>query len=608
MPGAGAAAGAGVIDARIPLANRDVRLSAMLAPTFDGIHEQGALLPRECMSAMIIDFRSDVLSAHYPVPSYIDWFNNDDLRPAYAWHQLVLQVLQRRSDTPRWVVKSPGHMAVLPSLLDRYPDANVVVCHRDPLEMLSSVTSLLATLRWAHAKSVDYQALAHEQADYYHRILDRLTDFRRDGVVDPARVFDVHYAALRRGPGRDGARRIRALRPAVRRRLRTEDRRTSRREAPGSPRRPPALVVRPRPRPRDRAGTLRAVPGILRRTLGGRVSHDVDKLLAELTLDEKAALTAGADLWSTVAVERLGIPRSASPTGRTARAARPCPAWHAGTSACVPCGSALGATWNLELVERVGAVLGDEARTKACRVLLAPTVNIHRSPLAGRNFECYSEDPLLSGGSRPRSSAACSRQGVATTVKHFVGNDAEFERMTINSVIDERTLREIYLVPFELAVREGGALGVMTAYNRLNGAYCAEHDELLARHPARRVGLRGLRDHRLVRRRVDARRGAAPGSTSRCPGPGRFYGPTLAEAVRRGEVDEVGRRRRGAPPAHGVRPRRRARRPAGASPSRSTGPSTARSRVTRPPESMVLLQATTTACCRSTPADRARSR
>ena len=144
--------------ARIALANRDVRLSAMLAPTFDGIHEQGARLPRECMSAMILDFRSDVLCAHYPVPSYIEWFNSDDLRPAYEWHQLVLQVLQRRDDAPRWVVKSPGHMAVLPSLLDQYPDANVVVCHRDPLEMLSSVTSLLATLRWAHANTVDYHA------------------------------------------------------------------------------------------------------------------------------------------------------------------------------------------------------------------------------------------------------------------------------------------------------------------------------------------------------------------------------------------------------------------------------------------------------------------
>ena len=137
---------------------------------------------------------------------------------------------------------------------------------------------------------------------------------------------------------------------------------------------------------------------------------------------------------------------------------------------CVPCGSALGATWDPELVERVGSMLGEEARTKACRVLLAPTVNLHRSPLAGRNFECYSEDPLLSGKLAAAFVRGVQSQGVATTVKHFVGNDAEFERHTINSVIDERTLRELYLVPFELAVREGGALGVMTAYNRLQRA------------------------------------------------------------------------------------------------------------------------------------------
>ena len=125
-------------------------------------------------------------------------------------------------------------------------------------------------------------------------------------------------------------------------------------------------------------------------------------------------------------------------------------------------------------------MLGEEARTKACRVLLAPTVNIHRSPLAGRNFECYSEDPLLSGKTAAAFVRGVQSQGVATTVKHFAGNDAEFERKTINSVIDERTLREIYLVPFELAVREGGALGIMTAYNRLNGPHCSEHVELLA--------------------------------------------------------------------------------------------------------------------------------
>ena len=146
---------------------------------------------------------------------------------------------------------------------------------------------------------------------------------------------------------------------------------------------------------------------------------------------------------------------------------------------CAPCGSALGATWDPELVERVGVMLGEEALTKACRVLLAPTVNLHRSPLAGRNFECYSEDPLLSGKTAAAFVRGVQSQGVVTTVKHFAGNDAEFERHTINSVIDDRTLRELYLVPFELAVREGGALGIMTAYNRLNGPHCSEHHQLI---------------------------------------------------------------------------------------------------------------------------------
>ena len=121
--------------------------------------------------------------------------------------------------------------------------------------------------------------------------------------------------------------------------------------------------------------------------------------------------------------------------------------------------SALGATWDPELVERVGAMLGEEARTKACRVLLAPTVNLHRSPIAGRNFECYSEDPLLSGRAAAAFVRGVQSRGVATTVKHFVGNDASSSATRSSSQIDERALREIYLVPFELAVREGGASG-----------------------------------------------------------------------------------------------------------------------------------------------------
>ena len=184
-------------------------------------------------------------------------------------------------------------------------------------------------------------------------------------------------------------------------------------------------------------------------------------------------------------------------------------------------------------------MLGEETHTKACRVLLAPTVNIHRSPLAGRNFECYSEDPLLSGAIAAAFVRGVQSQGIVTTVKHFAGNDAEFERNSINSVIDERTLREIYLVPFEMAVRDGGALGVMTAYNRLNGPHCSEHTELLAGILRGEWGFEGfvLTDWMSAgstRRLVDRR-----ASTSRCPGPGSFFGAHLADAVRAGEVDEA---------------------------------------------------------------------
>jgi hypothetical protein len=187
-------------DPRIPLADRDVRLSAALAPSWDGMHEQGARIPRECMSAMAHDFRSDVLVAHYPTPSYRTWFQRDDLLPGYAWHRLVLQVLQRRFEPRRWVLKSPGHMAKLPSLLHTYPDANVVVCHRDPVEMLSSVTSVIATLRWAHSNFVDYAAVAREQADFYADVLTRLTEYRRSGGLDPSRVCDVHFDAFNADP------------------------------------------------------------------------------------------------------------------------------------------------------------------------------------------------------------------------------------------------------------------------------------------------------------------------------------------------------------------------------------------------------------------------
>ena len=168
-----------------------------------------------------------------------------------------------------------------------------------------------------------------------------------------------------------------------------------------------------------------------------------------------------------------------------------------------------------ELVEEVGAALGREARSKGAHVLLAPTVNLHRTPIGGRNFECMSEDPELTARDRRRVRArACRATGVAACIKHFVANDTEYERMTISSEVDERTLRELYLVPFEAAVRpvdEGGAdvRVVMSSYNRINGTYAGEHRAAAARRAARRVGLRRRGVQRLVRHAQ--RRGVARG-------------------------------------------------------------------------------------------------
>ena len=260
-----------------------------------------------------------------------------------------------------------------------------------------------------------------------------------------------------------------------------------------------------------------------------------DELVAALTLDEKAALTAGADLWTTVPVERLGIPAfllTDGPAGaRGASFERPTP------SACLPCGSALGATWNPTLLEQVGIVIGEQARTKGARVLLAPTVNLHRSPLGGRTFESYGEDPLHVGLLAAAFVRGVQSRGVATTVKHLAGNEAEFERNTIDTVVDERTLRELYLLPFELAVREGGALGMMTAYNRLNGTWCSEHPELLTTILRDQWGFDGfvVTDWFAVDSTIGS---AEAGLDLEMPGPARQYGAKLADAVRAGELDE----------------------------------------------------------------------
>ncbi len=268
------------------------------------------------------------------------------------------------------------------------------------------------------------------------------------------------------------------------------------------------------------------------------MSDQIDDLLGQLTLQEKVSLLAGADMWHTVAIERLGIPAlkmSDGPNG-----ARGGGSLTGGTkAACFPAGISLAATWNPELVSRVGQALGQEAKTKGAHVLLAPTVNIHRSPLNGRNFESYSEDPYLSARMAVAYINGVQREGVGTSVKHYVCNDSEFERTTINSEVGERALREIYLPPFEAAIREANSWTIMAAYNLVNGIAASEHPYLLTEILRDEWGYDGL----VVSDWFMSVKSTAPsvnaGLDLEMPGPGVWRGEKLLQAVENGEVEEA---------------------------------------------------------------------
>ncbi|RDW64974.1 beta-glucosidase-5 [Coleophoma cylindrospora] len=204
---------------------------------------------------------------------------------------------------------------------------------------------------------------------------------------------------------------------------------------------------------------------------------DVEELLEQLTLDEKVALTAGKDFWHTVPIPRLQIPSirlSDGPNGvRGTRFFDGVPA------ACLPCGTAIGATFDKALLRSIGQLLAAEARAKGAHVLLGPTINIQRAPLGGRGFESYSEDPYLAGVLAGMYCKGVQEGGIVATLKHFVCNDQEHERMAVNSILTERALREIYLLPFMLAIKLSQAGAIMTAYNQVNGVHAAENAHLL---------------------------------------------------------------------------------------------------------------------------------
>jgi beta-glucosidase len=256
--------------------------------------------------------------------------------------------------------------------------------------------------------------------------------------------------------------------------------------------------------------------------------------LERLSLEEKVSLLSGQDKWSLPALPAIGLDSilmSDGPTGVKGDGSLPI------RSPMVPCGTALAASWNTDLVEAIGALLGETARTNGVHVLLAPATNMLRSPLGGRNFEYYSEDPLLAGKITCAYVRGVQSAGVAATVKHFVCNDTETHRFDGNVSVDEQTLREIYLLPFELAVREAHPWAFMCSYNKLRGIHMSAHpllDDVLrlewgfdgvvvsdwgAVHDTVGTGLNGL--------------------DVEMPGPAEFWGARLVEAVRSGEVPEA---------------------------------------------------------------------
>lgn len=212
--------------------------------------------------------------------------------------------------------------------------------------------------------------------------------------------------------------------------------------------------------------------------------RDIKKLIGQMTLEEKASLCSGKDTWHTQGIERLGIPSVMVTDGPHGLRKQRASADHLGLfdsvpATCFPSAAGVASSWNRELIERMGQALGRECQAEDVAVLLGPGVNIKRSPLCGRNFEYFSEDPYLSSEMAAHHIKGVQSEGVGTSLKHYAANNQEHRRMTSDSIVDERTLREIYLASFEGAVKQAQPWTVMCSYNKVNGEYAADNEWLL---------------------------------------------------------------------------------------------------------------------------------
>ena len=272
------------------------------------------------------------------------------------------------------------------------------------------------------------------------------------------------------------------------------------------------------------------------------IKERATQLVKQLTLEEKASLCSGRDDWSTQPIARLDIPwiwLSDGPHGlRRAPATNMAGYGDQLPATCFPTASALAASWDVDLLREVGVALGEECQALDVNVLLGPGVNIKRSVLGGRNFEYFSEDPILSGKLGAAYIKGVQSQGVGTSLKHYVANNVETMRMYMNSDVDTRTLHEIYLRPFEIAVKEAKPWTVMACYNRVQGTYGTQNPYTLTDILKDDWGFQGVvvSDWFSVIDRVE---GIRAGLHLEMPGAGKHNDQYIVEAVRKGELDEA---------------------------------------------------------------------
>jgi len=265
-------------------------------------------------------------------------------------------------------------------------------------------------------------------------------------------------------------------------------------------------------------------------------------IIEKMTLEEKCAYLSGKNAWDTRSFSSIGIDvlhHADGPTGLRKQAGK---GDHLGLNAsvpatCFPTAVTLANSWDVSLLEKVGEGLGIEAAAEDVNVLLGPGINIKRNPLCGRNFEYYSEDPYLSGKLAAAMIKGIQSNGIAACVKHFAVNSQELRRMAMDSVLDERTLREIYITAFEIAIKEGKPKSLMTSYNMVNGVYANENEHLLMDILRKDIGFDGMvvtdwgasNDHAL---------GVKNGSSLEMPAPGLDSARELLEALKTGKISE----------------------------------------------------------------------